>query len=311
MSRVIFIVGPTAVGKSDLAKHLATSFHCEVVNADSRQVYRFMDIGTAKPTPEQRKGVPHYLLDILDPDQEFSLVLFLELARKAIDEIHDRNRLPIVVGGTGQYVRALMEGWKVPRVPADPSLRRKLEDEAQEKGAYAVHQRFAAIDPKTAAEIDPRNLRRIIRALETYHATGLPPSQTRRRGPAPYQQLVIGLTAPRQELYRRIDERVECMMAMGLEEEVRRLLEHGYSPDLPSMSSLGYKETVLYIKGQMSRDETVKRIKYETHRFARHQYAWFRLKDPRINWLKVEPGATQQAEEQVGAFLRQHTPVVE
>ena len=296
---LVAVVGPTAVGKTTLALHLAQTFKGEVVNADSRQVYRHMDVGTAKPTPEERKRVSHHLIDILGPDEEFSLATFLELARKAITDIHSRGGLPVLVGGTGQYVWALLEGWRVPTVAPDPSLRRELEA----RGATALYGELQKTDPQSAATIGPTNLRRLVRALEVYYATGVPFSQTRRKGPAPFRTLVLGLTTSRQELYRRIDERVDVMLERGWLEEAQRLLDMGYSPDLPSLSSLGYRELVSHLRGEISLREAAKRIKQETHRFARHQYAWFRPRDPRIRWLEAGPHADEEAVKLVRRFV--------
>ena len=289
------------MGKSALALHLAEAFDGEIVNADSRQVYRYMDIGTAKPSPEEWQRVPHHLIDILDPDQEFTLATFLELAKKAIEDIHRRGRLPVLVGGTGQYVWALLEGWKVPRVAPDPSLRQKLEA----KGRDALYRELEEVDPDSASSIGPTNVRRMVRALEVYYLTGVPFSRTRRKGDTPFRSLVLGLTVPRQELYRRVDGRVDIMLSEGWLDEVKGLLDRGYSPDLPSLSSLGYQELVSHLRGETSLSEAVERVKYNTHRFARHQYAWFRLKDPRIRWLEIGPEAAKEADAAVERFLRE------
>ena len=291
------------MGKSSLAVHLAGSFDGEIVNADSRQVYRFMDIGTAKPFLEDRAKVRHHLIDVLDPDQEFSLAMFLELARQSIQDIHNRDKLPIVAGGTGQYIWALLEGWQVPHVPPDPELRQELEEEARQEGAGTLHQRLREIDPETASRTDPRNVRRVIRALEIYYATDAPPSTFRSKKPPPYHPFILGLTADRETLYRSIDHRVEEMLEKGLTGEVADLLRMGYSSELPSMSSMGYKEIALYLRGEFTLEKAAQRIKYETHRFARHQYAWFRLRDPRIHWLQFGHDANFQAGALVGAFL--------
>ena len=302
---VIFIVGPTAVGKSALALHLARAFNGEIVNADSRQVYRFMDIGTAKPPPQDRARVPHHLINILDPDQDFSLALFLDLAHRAIRGISGRRKVPIVTGGTGQYIWALAEGWQPPRAPANPKLRHELEQKAEREGAESLYRMLRERDPQTAARIDPLNVRRVIRALEIHDATGTSPSAGRRKQPPPYRGLIIGLTMDRKELYLKIDRRVDEMLERGLEEEVGELLRTGYSSDLPSMSSIGYREIGRYLRGELTLKEASQRIKYETHRFARRQYAWFRLDDPRIHWLEAGANLYLQAESLVEGFLRE------
>lgn len=291
------------MGKSALALRLAQRFGGEIVNADSRQIFRHMDIGTSKPSPEDRAKVPHHLVDILDPDQESSLALFLGMARKAIGDVRVRGRLPIVVGGSGQYIWAVLEGWRVPRIPPDPRLRRELEARAEGDGVEALHRELRDVDPEAASRIHPRNLRRVIRALEIYQETGVPPSEVRRKDPPTDRHLIIGLTVSRQELYLRIDRRVDNMLKTGLVEEVQGLLRMGYSPKLPSMSSMGYKEIALYLNGELTLAEASERIKYETHRLARRQYAWFRLKDPRIHWLEADPNAKHEAEGIVAEFL--------
>ena len=305
---ILFLVGPTAVGKSALALHLAQRFGGEIVNADSRQIYRHMDIGTSKPSPEDRAKVPHHLVDILDPDQESSLALFLETARKSMGDIRNRGGLPSVVGGTGQYVWAILEGWQVPRIPPDPQLRQELEAKAEAEGVEALHRELLEVDPVSASRIHPRNLRRVIRALEIYQQTGLAPSMVRRKEPPTDRPLIIGLTVNRQELYSRIDRRVDDMLKSGLVEEVQDLLQMGYSPELPSMSSMGYKEIARCLNGELTLAEASERIKYETHRLARHQYAWFRLKDPRIHWLEAGPNISQEADELVSEFLKRAFP---
>ena len=300
------IVGPTATGKSPLAIALARAFQGEVVNADSRQVYRLMDVGTAKPTREEQAQVPHHLLDLVNPGQEFSLALFLRHATQAIAATHAQGKLPLLVGGTGQYVWALLEGWEVPLVAPDPDLRLRLEEQAHSQGVASLYAQLQQVDPEAAARVHPHNLRRIIRALEVYHQTGVAFSQARGKSTPPYRTLVLGLTLPRQELYTRIDQRVDRMLGQGWIEEVRHLMELGYSPDDAALSSLGYRELVAYLQGQLSLEEATQRIKHATHRFARHQEAWFRLRDPRIHWLKASPAAYEDACALVAAVLSEN-----
>ena len=276
------------MGKSRLALHLAQALGGEIVNADSRQVYRRMDIGTAKPSAEERALVPHHLLDIRNPDEEFSLALFLELANESVADIHRRGRLPIMVGGTGQYVWALLEGWQVPKVSPNSDLRADLELQARQRGAWALYQLLQAADPKAAKRIDPKNARRIIRALEIHLTSGSRPSQRRAKKLRRESVFIIGLTNDRKELYRRIDARVDQMVASGFVEEVRALLDLGYAPELPAMSGVGYQEIALHLRGEITLEEAVQRTKYRTHRIARRQYAWFRLEDPRIHWMEAD-----------------------
>jgi len=300
---LVVIVGPTAVGKTEIALRLGEALNGEVVSADSRQVYRGMDIGTAKPTPEEQAQVLHHLIDIIAPDEPFSLGQYQELAYAAIDDILERGRLPLLVGGTGQYVWAVVEGWGIPRVPPQPELRAELEQVAEREGATALHERLRALDPVAAARIDPRNVRRVIRALEVCLITGQPISAQQRKSPPPYRILIIGLTRPRSVLYARIDARVEQMIAAGLVDEVQRLLQAGYSPELPSMSSLGYREIAAYLQGEISLEEAVARIKREPRRFVRQQGTWFRRDDPRIRWFDLEETRYEEIERAVKEFL--------
>jgi tRNA dimethylallyltransferase len=300
---LVVILGPTAVGKTAVAICLAEEFNGEIVSADSRQVYRGMDIGTAKPTPEERARVPHHLIDVVEPDEEFHLARFQRLARAAIDDILSRGKVPFLVGGTGQYIRAVVEGWRVPPVPPDEELRRRLYAEAERHGPAHLHRRLAAVDPQAAARIHPHNVRRIVRALEVYEATGRPISEWQTKQPPPYRILQIGLTMPRAELYRRIDARIDRMIEQGLVEEVRRLVEQGYDFSLPAMQSLGYAQFKPYFAGQATLDEVIREIKRETRRFVRHQYAWFREDDPDIHWIDVTQEPCAQIRELVEKFL--------
>ncbi len=282
---MITIVGPTAVGKSELALHLAQCFPVEIIGADSRQVYRYMDIGTNKPSPAERASVPHHVIDVIEPDEDFSLAMYHQLAIEALKAIQQKGKLPLLVGGSGLYVRSLVEGWKIPQVPPDQQRRRQLEARAEQEGSHSLYQELQDVDPIAAAKINPSNIRRIIRALEIYHTAGQPPSQLQRKEAPGFPILLIGLTRERSELYRRIDWRVDKMIQMGLVEEVEQLLKKGYSPSLPSMSGIGYKQIGQFLRGEMTLPQAIDKIKYETHRLARHQYAWFRLSDNRIHWF--------------------------
>jgi tRNA dimethylallyltransferase len=302
---VVAIVGPTAVGKTALALALGATFPTEVVSADSRQFYRFMDIGTAKPTSAERAQMPHHLIDIADPDETVGLAQFLRLARSAVAEIAARGHLPLVVGGTGQYVYALLEGWQTPEVPPDPALRAELEVQAA-TDLTALWARLIAMDPEAATFIDPRNVRRVIRALEVCIKTGQPFSAQRRRIPPPYRVLHIGLTMDRAVLYARADARVDAMMAAGLLAEVEALRKRGYDWRLPALSSLGYSQFRSYFAGELPLEDTSERIKLDTHAFIRRQYAWFRSRAADIHWLDADQDSTAQARVLVEAFLTPH-----
>jgi tRNA dimethylallyltransferase len=284
---LLVVVGPTAVGKTAFSLHLTDIVDGEIVSADSRLLYRGMDIGTAKPTPAEQARVPHHMIDVADPDETVGLAEYQEQVYAAIDGIHARSRLPILVGGTGQYVRAVVEGWRIPRVPPHRDLRAELEAQAEQDGPDALHARLAALDPAAAERIHPNNVRRVVRALEVCLVTGRPISEQQGKRPPPYPILQIGLTMERETLYTRIDRRVEEMIEAGLVEEVRRLVEAGYDWRLPSMSGLGYAQFQTYFEGSATLEEIATEIKHETHRFARHQYNWFGLDNPDIHWFDV------------------------
>ncbi len=272
---LIAIVGPTASGKTGLALALAAELSIEIVNADSRAFYRGMDVGAAKPTAEERGSVAHHLIDILDPDEPMSISLFQHLAREQIVRIHGRRRIPVVVGGSPQYVNALVEGWRIPRVAPNHLFRQELEREAEQIGVEAILMRLRAVDPAAAERTGP-NLRRIVRALEVFEATGVPFSEQRGRGNVPFAAVEVELWLPRDALYARIDRRVDEMIANGLVHEVRGLLDNGYDPDLPSFSGIGYRQLVpaLALGGDL--DQAIERIKLDTHRLVRHQQTWYR-----------------------------------
>ena len=304
MSVIVAVVGPTAVGKSKLGTLLARALNGEIISADSRQVYRYMDIGTAKPTAEERSAVPHHLIDVVDPDEDFSVAVYQSLAMEAIGQVVRRGRLPVIVGGSGLYVWSLVEGWEIPAVEPDVGFRKRLEERADAEGAKSLYRELETIDQEAAASIDPRNVRRVIRALEIHHTNrGVGPPSRRKKQPS-FQTVVVGLTAGRRRLYQMIDGRVDRMVEQGLVEEVKALLARGYGPDLPSMSSVGYKEICQFIDGRMELAAAMQRIKFETHRFARHQYAWFHLNDPRILWFAVDNQSVAEVVEMVGGLLR-------
>jgi tRNA dimethylallyltransferase len=291
------------VGKTETAVQLCRDLGGEIISADSRQIYRKLDIGTAKPTPEERAAAVHHLVDVIDPDEVLGLAEYQELAYAAIDDILARGRAPFLVGGTGQWVRAVVEGWGVPRVPPDHALRAELEAEAEQAGPEALHARLAAVDPVAAAKIDYRNVRRVIRALEVHLKTGVPISRHQRAQPPPYRILQVGLTMPRQALYARVDARIERMLDEGLVDEVRSLLAQGYSLNLPAMSSLGYRQIGRYVACELGLDEAVGLIKRETRRYIRQQYNWFRLDDPRIHWFDASGEFYGDLRKLVGGFV--------
>lgn len=299
---LIAIVGPTAVGKTNLAVTVGPQFDGEIVSADSRQFYRYMEIGTAKPTPAERARVPHHLVDIADPDETVGLAQFLHMARAAIHDIAARGRRPFLVGGTGQYVRALLRGWQVPEIPPDPALRERLEqEEATHPGA--LWERLMKLDPDVADFIHPNNTRRIIRALEVTLKGDQTFSELRRHEPPPYRILKIGLTMEREELYARADARVEAMMDAGLLQEVKHLIAKGYGWDLPAMSGLGYAQFRPYLAGEATLDEAVERIKLDTHDFIRRQYTWFSPSAQDIHWLDAAQHPAAHAIPLIQAFL--------
>ncbi|HZQ39101.1 MAG TPA: tRNA (adenosine(37)-N6)-dimethylallyltransferase MiaA [Dehalococcoidia bacterium] len=292
---LVAVVGPTATGKSDLAVALARTLGGEVVGADSRQVYHGMAIGTAQPGPALLAAVPHHLIGFLDPATPFGLAQYLDLARAAIAGIRAPGRLPIVTGGTGQYVAALVQSWSVPRVPPDPALRATLSAEAERAGPQALHKRLAAIDQTAAATIHPHNVRRVIRALEVILHSGRLFSAQRLRSQTT-QGALIGLELPRETLYERIDRRVEAMYDAGLLAEVRRLAAAGYRRDLPSMGSIGYPEAWAALAGEITPAEAIRRTQLATHRLARQQLTWFRRAALGINWLRADrPDLVQAA----------------
>lgn len=285
---LVLIIGPTAVGKTEIAIQLAERLNGEIVSADSRLFYRGMDIGTAKPTREERERVPHHLIDIADPDKILSLAVFQQKARETIADIHTRNKLPFLVGGTGQYVRAVTQGWTPPEVEPDERLRGELERMKEERGVYWLHDKLKSFDPVAAEKIDARNYRRTIRALEVILTTGRRFSEQRGQSDSPYHLVTIGLTRPRMELYERVDQRIEAMFANGFVDEVRGLLAKGYSPSLPTLSAIGYRECIRVVNGEINEEQAKAEIRRATRVFVRRQANWFKESDPNINWFRVQ-----------------------
>jgi tRNA dimethylallyltransferase len=302
---IILIAGPTGVGKSTLALGLARALGGEIISADSRQVYRGMEIGTAQPTAEELAAVPHHLVGVIAPDQHFSVAEFVDLAERALHAIAARSRPAFVVGGTYHYVQALLDGLTLPRVPPRWAMRRELEQLAGRRGPGELHARLVRLDPAAAASIPSANVRRVIRALEVIEATGQPFSELGRRRGQARAALRLALTMPRAELYARVDARIEDMLRRGWLDEIRALLAAGYGADLPALSSTGYRELAGYLRGELALDEAVRRVKYSTHAYIRRQYAWLR-RDPRLEWLEHGPDLFDRALARAQAYLRVH-----
>ena len=296
---LILIVGPTAVGKTELAIQLAERLNGEIVSADSRLFYRGMDIGTAKPSREEQARVPHHLIDIANPDEILSLAVFQQKAHEIIADIHSRNKLPFLVGGTGQYVRAVTEGWTPPEVIPNEQLRDELGKMKDERGIYWLHEKLRELDPAAAEKIDARNFRRTIRALEVIMTTGKKFSEQRGQSDSPYQLITIGLIRPRAELYARVDARIEAMFANGFLDEVKTLLARGYAPTLPTMSAIGYRECVEVLEGKINVEEAKQAIRRMTRIFVRRQANWFKESDPTIYWYPVKGGVVDEIEKNI------------
>jgi tRNA dimethylallyltransferase len=286
-SPLVVLLGATAVGKTALSLSLATALNGEIVSADSRLVYTGMDIGVAKPTPVERIQVPHHLLDLVRPDQTLSLAVYQALAYAAIDDILERGKRPFLVGGTGQYISAVIEGWRIPEVKPDFALRQELERFAAEHGPQALHDRLRQHDTAAAEAIHPNNVRRVVRALEVCLVSGIPISVLQRKVPPPYRILQVGLTRPREDLQRRIDLRIDQMLQAGLIEEVRGLLDAGYARRLPAMTGLGYAQLSAYLAGETSLEDAIQAIRRETRDFARRQEVWFRKYNRDARWFDM------------------------
>ncbi len=283
---VLVLVGPTGVGKTQLALALARRMPVEIVNADSRQVYRYMDIGTAKPTVAQRAAVPHHLFDIRDPDRVLTVAEYQVLAVRAIEGTLAKGRVPVLTGGTPLYVRSIVHNLRFPRVVPDPALRMRLEGDLKRQGAEGLFQRLAELDPQTAATTDPHNGRRIIRALEIFLKTGKSKRHLEGTRPPVWPLYILGLTCPRLQLHQRVDARLDTMMAEGLCAETRGLLERKYDLTLPALQALGYRSLIQHLQGKISLSEAIQQAKRRTHRYIRHQYTGFRRLEEAV-WFDV------------------------
>ncbi|MBS59708.1 MAG: tRNA (adenosine(37)-N6)-dimethylallyltransferase MiaA [Anaerolineaceae bacterium] len=284
---LIVMVGPTAVGKTATAISLAELISGEIVSADSRLLYKGMNIGTAKPTHKEMGRIPHHLVDVTTPDRSWSLAQYKNAANNVINDIQQRRKIPLLVGGTGQYVRAITEGWDIPPIPRDNTIRDELVEYAEREGSSSLHTKLMELDRKAAETIDPRNIRRIIRALEVCISTGKPFSQLRTKTKPSYDIFVVGLTMKRSELYMRIDARIDRMFTSGWVEEVSRLIKQGCTSDMSSMSALGYREVIDFINGDIDFAETKRRIRKASRRLVRRQASWFSKNDMTINWYEM------------------------
>jgi tRNA dimethylallyltransferase len=288
MTSVVALVGPTAVGKSSAAITIAQQYNGEIIGADSRQIYRYMDICTAKPKSEERQNVVHHLLDIIDPDELYSVAQYKAAADSIIIELYDKGKLALLVGGSGQYIWSVLENWQVPQIPPDMDFRAAMNKRAEQEGCQALYAELSEIDADSAHRIMPANVRRVIRALEIYHKTGRRPSELTLKKDTKYRFLILGLYSGRASLYQKINNRVDDMIKQGLVDEVKGLIRRGYHSGLPSMSGIGYRQISAYLEGNMLLEDAVNKIKYATHRFARSQYNWFRLADNRITWFDTD-----------------------
>jgi tRNA dimethylallyltransferase len=307
---LIVLVGPTAVGKTKLSLEIAKKYFCEIISGDSMQVYRGMDIGTAKASTEEQSIVPHHMIDIVNPDHPFSAGEFQERCRSQIQDIHNRGRLPMVVGGTGLYIESVCYNFGFSEGGADEAYRERMRQIAEEQGQEALHLQLCEIDPITAGRLHPNDLRRVIRALEIYHLTGQPLSvhlEGQKKEPA-YRLCLIGLTMDRAMLYKRIEERIDSMIAQGLVEEVRGLLEAGYSRDLVSMQGLGYKEIAAFCEGETDLDTAVETLKRSTRRFAKRQLSWFRHMND-IEWVDVTDTNFSAHWEEINGIIARKLPM--
>jgi tRNA dimethylallyltransferase len=298
---VVLITGPTAVGKTQLSLNLVHQFDGEIISADSRLFYRGLDIGTAKPTLEERMRVKHHLIDIANPDETLSLAVFQQAVYRITRQLWENEKTPFVVGGTGQFIKAIMEGWVIPPYAPDTALRQKILEWGAEVGAEDLHEKLQMIDPAAAEKIESGNLRRTVRAFEVIFSSGALFSSQRQRQFYGIKYKVIGLNRDRKTLYQRIDERIHQMFAEGFVDEVRSLIGQGYDPSLPSLSAIGYKEVIAYLQGKMNMDEVILLMKRRTRSYVRRQANWFKPDDPRIKWFEINDDVESSVIDYIGS----------
>jgi tRNA dimethylallyltransferase len=304
--KVLVIIGPTSVGKTDLSLTLAEKLSGEIISADSRLLYKGMDIGTAKPSKEERDRVPHHLIDVADPSETWSLARFNQVVIAQIEKVLSMGKLPIIVGGTGQYIRSLVEGWEVPEIRPDVRLRSVLENWGENIGAFELHHKMSIMDPESGKVIQPQNMRRTVRALEVMFITGKRFSDVRKKTIPKFDYKLIGLIRPRDELYMLIDTRIERMFEMGFVPEVEELLKKGYRSDLPSMSAIGYGEIAKFLQGEISLEEAKGIMKRKTRQFVRRQANWFKPDDALIEWFEMTPDPMEFITTSINGWLREN-----
>lgn len=300
---LVVLLGPTASGKTEISLQLALKLAGEIISADSRLFYRGLDIGTAKPKLADRQRVPHHLVDVSEPDETWSLAEFQRAVHGKVAQISARGHLPFLVGGTGQYIRAVVEGWIPPEHEPDPALRAVLEDWGRSLGPPEIHRRLRRLDPQAAARIEPNNLRRTVRALEVILTTGYRFSDQSKRSQSPYDLLILGVNRPRREIYERVDSRIDRMLASGWLDEVRALLAAGYTEDQPGMSAIGYSQLAAVLRGELSLEQARLEIQRLTHQYVRRQANWFKLDDPRIHWFDASALPTNQLIQEMAALV--------
>ena len=287
-NRIILLVGPTAVGKTEISLEIAESLNAEIISADSRLLYKGMNIGTAKPIESEMARVPHHLINVAEIDQPWSIAVYLQRAFEIVDEIWAQGKLPLFVGGTGQYIRAIIEGWDIPEIPPNPKLRDVVREWGESIGSQALYDKLQIIDPKAAEAIEPNNLRRIVRAFEVIFSTGEMFSLEKGRKTINFKYKIVGLNRDRSSLYKRIDLRIEKMIEDGFVEEARGFLAAGFTGNEPPLSAIGYKQIIQYINGVISLEEAIMIIKRKTRQYVRRQANWFKPDDARIRWFEAE-----------------------
>lgn len=304
LQKVLIIVGPTGVGKTKLSLAIANIVNGEIISADSRLLYRGMDIGTAKPSVEGLSTVSHYLINVSDPDETWSLARFNKAVQEAIKIILKKGKLPILVGGTGQYIRSLVEGWEIPEIKPNEDLRRALDNWGKRIGFLELHRKMSLLDSESGKSIQPQNVRRTIRALEVIFSTGKRFSELRRKTEPIHDYKIIGLTRPREELYAMVDARIVNMFENGLIEEVEVLVKKGYTKDLPSMSGIGYCEVMKHLAGEITLEEVKMLMKRKTRQFIRRQANWFKQDNPLIEWYGLPPDPEMEVISSVTEWLK-------